>query len=161
MHSTIYQIGIKPIAEHDFLRIDNIVAGEMASISYVSKNNEDGRKFDIKCLVKHILPKDMFTLSANNTLTYNGGFTMWRKSHFDNIKALSAQLTPANVMKWSGPTGQLKKAIVNPLGTAALFVTEFYGGEGTAECSADLMDMVSELKKGDRLFLGAILGYHN
>ena len=55
MHSTIYQIDIKPIAETDILRLDNIVAGEMASISYVSENNEDGRQFDIKCLVEHML----------------------------------------------------------------------------------------------------------
>jgi len=103
----------------------------------------------------------MFTPTNENALAYNGGFAIWRKSHFDNIKAISAELTPANVMKWSGPIGQLKKAIVNPLGTAALFVTEFYGGAGTAECSAVLMDIVSELKKGDRLYLGAILGYHN
>ncbi len=161
MHSTIYQISTEPIAERDILRIDHIVAGEMASISYVCENNEEGRKFDIKCLVEHLLPKGMFTLSDDNSLIYNGGFTMWKKTHFENIKALSAQLTQANVMKWSGPVGQLKKAISNPLGTAALFVTEFYGGGGTAECSSDLMDMVSKLKKGDKLYLGAILGYHN
>lgn len=161
MHGTIYQIDIKPIEETDILRLENIVAGEMASISYVYENNEDGRQHDIKCLIEHILPKGMFTLSAENTLTYNGGFSMWRKAHFDNIKSLSAKLTPANVMKWNGPIGQLKKAIVNPLVTDALFVTDFYGGGGTAECSADLMDMVSGMKRGDKLYLGAILGYHN
>lgn len=161
MHSTIYQISTEPIAERDLLHIDNIIAGEMASISYVNENDEEGRKFDIKCLVEHILPKGMFTLSDENTLSYNGDFNMWRKSHFDKIKALSAQLTPANVMKYNGPIGELKKAIVNPLGTSALFVTDFYGGGGTAECSADLMDMVSALSKGDKLYLGAILGYHN
>lgn len=161
MHSTIYQISTEPIAERDFLHIDNIVAGEMASISYISENNEDGRNFDIKCLVECIFPNGMFTLSDDNSLSYNGGFTVWRKSHFDNIKTLFAQLTPANVMKWNGPIGQLKKAIANPLGTEALFVTEFYCGAGTAECSADIMDMVSKLKKGDKLYLGAILDYHN
>jgi len=161
MHSTIYQISTEPIAERDLLRIDNIVAGEMASISYVCENDEDGRKFDIKRLMEHILPKGMFILSDENTLTYNGGFNMWKKSHFDRIKALSAQLKPANVMKYNGPIGELKKAIVNPLGISALFVTDFYGGAGTAECSADLMDMVSTLKKGDKLYLGAIFGYHN
>ena len=57
--------------------------------------------------------------------------------------------------------GQLKKAIINPLGVDALFVTEFYGGAGTAERSADLMDIIARLKKGDRLYIGAILGYHN
>ncbi|ROS79651.1 hypothetical protein EEL35_11615 [Muribaculaceae bacterium Isolate-042 (Harlan)] len=161
MHGTIYQISTEPIAERDLLHIDNIIAGEMASISYVNENDEDGRKFDIKCLVEHILPKGMFTLSDENTLTYNGGFNMWRKSHFDKIKSLTAQLKPANVMKYNGPIGELKKAIVNPLGTTVLFVTDFYGGGGTAECSADLMDMVSTLSKGDKLYLGAILGYHN
>lgn len=133
----------------------------MASISYVNENDDEGRKFDIKCLVENILPKGMFTLSDENTLSYNGAFNMWRKSHFDKIKVLSAQLKPANVMKYNGPIGELKKAIVNPLGTSALFVTDFYGGAGTAECSVDLMDMVSTLKKGDKLYLGAILGYHN
>ena len=53
-----------------------------------------------------------------------------------------------------------KKAIINPLGVDALFVTEFYGGAGTAERSADLMDIIARLKKGDRLYIGAILGYH-
>lgn len=161
MYGTIYQIDTKPIEGTDILRLENIFAGEMASISYVSENNEEGRQFDIKCLIEHILPKDMFTLSAENTLTYNRGFSIWRKAHFDTIKSLSAQLTPANVMKWNGPIGQMKKAIVNPLGTNALFVTDFYGGGGTAECSADLMDIVSRLKRGDKLYLGAILGYHN
>lgn len=161
MHGTIYQIDIKPIEENDILQLENIVAGEMASISYVSENNEGGRHFDIKCLIEHILPKGMFALSAENTLTYNGGFNMWKKTHFDNIKSISAQLTPANVMKWNGPIGQMKKAIINPLETNALFVTNFYGGGGTAECSADLMEMVSGLKRGDKLYLGAILGYHN
>ena len=39
MHGTIYQIDIKPIEETDILRLENIVAGEMASISYVYENN--------------------------------------------------------------------------------------------------------------------------
>lgn len=102
-----------------------------------------------------------FTPIEESTLTYNGGFAMWRKSYFDNIKAISAELTPANVMKWNGPIGQLKKAIINPLGVDALFVTEFYDGAGTAERSADLTDIIARLKKGDKLYIGAILGYHN
>ena len=161
MHSTIYQISTEPIVENDHLTTDRLVAGENASISYLYENSEDGRKFDIRFLLEHILPKGMFTPIEESTLTYNGGFAMWRKSHFDNIKAISAELTPANVMKWNGPIGQLKKAIINPLGVDALFVTEFYDGAGTAERSADLMDIIARLKKGDRLYIGAILGYHN
>ena len=99
MHSTIYQISTKPIAENDYLNIDRIVVGENASISYVCENSEDGRKFNIRFLLEHILPKGMFTSIEESTLTYNGGFAIWRKSHFDNIKAISAELTPANVME--------------------------------------------------------------
>ena len=161
MHSIIYQISTEPIDENDYLDIHHIVAGETASISYVYENSEDGRKVDIRFLLEYILPKGMFTKTDEKTLTYKGGFTIWRKSHFDNLKAISATLTPANVMKWNGPIGQLKKAIINPLGVDALFVTEFYGGAGTAERSADLMDIIARLKKGDRLYIGAILGYHN
>lgn len=72
MHGIIYQISDKPIAESDYLHIDNIVAGEMASISYVYDNNDDGCEHDIKFLLDHILPKGMFTLSAENTFIYNG-----------------------------------------------------------------------------------------
>lgn len=111
MHSTIYQISTEPIVENDYLNSDRIVAGENASISYLYENSEDGRKFDIRFLLEHILPKGMFTPIEESTLTYNGGFAMWRKSHFDNIKAISAELTPANVMKWNGPIGQLKKPL--------------------------------------------------
>lgn len=57
MYSIIYQIDIKPIAERDILRLDNIVAGEMASISYVSENTEKGREYDIKCLIEHFFQK--------------------------------------------------------------------------------------------------------
>ena len=33
--------------------------------------------------------------------------------------------------------------------------------QDTAERSADLRDIIARLKKGDRLYIGAILGYHN
>lgn len=127
-------------------------------VHYISALNTDIQSINS---IFNILAKGMFTPTDENALSYNGGFAIWRKSHFDNIKSISAELTPANVMKWNGPIGLLKKAIINPLGTDALFVTEFYGGAGTAERSADLMDIIARLKKGDRLYIGAILGYHN
>ena len=97
MHSTIYQISTEPIVENDYLNSDRIVAGENASISYLYENSEDGRKFDIRFLLEHILPKGMFTPIEESTLTYNGGFAMWRKSHFDNIKLYLPNLPLTNV----------------------------------------------------------------
>ena len=161
MHSIIFQISTKPIAEHDFLNIDLIEAGEMASISYVDNIDESERELNIKHLAENILPKGMFTKSDNNTLIYNGGFNKWSKTQCDHIMTLSVQVTPSNVMKWMGPIGELKKAITNPLGTDTLFVTEFYRGSVTAECSADLMEMVSLLSKGDKLYIGTIASSHN
>ena len=160
MHDTIYQISTKSIANPDYLNIDNIVAGEMASIDYIYENTEEGRSFDLKRLIEDILPKGMFTLNADNTLTYNGGFSEWRKTYLELIRTKMADINIGNVMQWVGPTYQLQKAIVNPLETGSLFVMDFYNGGGTAERSADLMRMVGDMKKGEKLHIGAIYGYH-
>lgn len=71
MHSTIYQISTEPIAENDYLNIDRTVAGENASISYVCENTEDGRKFDIRFLLEHILPKEFAKENRYNSIRLN------------------------------------------------------------------------------------------
>lgn len=161
MYSTIYQISTNPIEKQDYMCVDSIVAGDMASISSVFENYHKERKTDIWNLVENILPKGMFTISSENILTYNGGFELWRKSYYDKIMTLSSQLSPENIMKWSGPIGRLNKTIHNPLETECLFVISFFSGAGTAERSADLMDLISSLTPGDKLYIGSILSYHN
>ena len=99
----------------------------------------------------------MFSLNPDMTLTYNGGFPMWRKSYFDSVMKVTKSITPANVMDEYGTMRVLKRSILNPFNTANLFEC----GETTAGKSIELMRMVATLSKGDKLYFGAVIGYHS
>ena len=66
-------------------------------------------------------------------------------------------LTPANVMDEYGNINTLNKKIINPLNTACLFVC----GGICADKSIKMMRIVEGLDKGDILYIGSVLGYHN
>lgn len=161
MHSTIFQLSISPIEREDYLRLDNVEAGEMVSVGYLYEGTPESTANDILHLVEYVLPKGMFTFNADNSLTYNGGINKWRRYYLDLILTKAKAITPQNIMEYIGPKYQLEKAIFNPLGTEMLFVTESYQGGGVAERSAELMRMVSGLQKGDKIYIGAVYGYHN
>ena len=79
MHSTIFQIATQPIQPDEYVGIDNIEAGEMASIFYAREAEKSERAERIKILVGRILPAGMFVVSPDGeTLIYKGGFTEWK-----------------------------------------------------------------------------------
>ena len=87
------------------------------------------------------------------------------KKEIPRLKAALAEMEMAdineeNIMKWVGPAYQLQKAILNPLCTDALFVTDFSNGYGLAERSRELMTIIGNLEIGDKLYVGAVFGYH-
>ena len=157
MHSYIYQIGLKPFNKGEALDPENILEGNDVYFSYAYDLDSEERLKAIENLVINLLPKGMFTLNANKTLTYNGGFRIWRKSYFDSIMSTAKTLTPANVMDEYGNINTLKKKVTNPLNTACLFVC----GGICADKSIKLMRIVEGLDKGDILYIGSVLGYHN
>lgn len=161
MHSNIIQVSNKPIAKGEHISIDSVTAGDMASINYAYKTSEERRKLEITDLVGYILPKGMFTVNSDGeTLTYKGGFNEWRKSYLDSIRTKAQEVDEGNIMQWIGPAYQLQKAILDPPGTDTLLVTEFYGGGGMAERSRELMTIIGNMQAGERLYIGAVLGYH-
>ena len=157
MHSYNYQIGLKPFNKGEALDPENILEGNDVYFSYAYDLDSEERLKAIENLVINLLPKGMFTLNANKTLTYNGGFRIWRKSYFDSIMSTAKTLTPANVMDEYGNINTLNKKITNPLNTACLFV---YGGI-CADKSIKLMRIVEGFNKDDVLYIGSVLGYHN
>jgi len=161
MHNIIYQISSEPISEKAFIGTDNIENGDMVSIDYAYDTKAEERSEFITALAEEVLPKGMFTVNADGeTLTYQGGFAEWRKTYLALIRTKAADINAENIMEWIGPTFQLQKAIVNPLCTDALFVTDFAAGYALAERSREFMAMVSRMHKGDTLHIGAIVGYH-
>lgn len=161
MHSLIIQISNRPIAEDNYIGIDHVEAGEMASIDYCDEIEQSERKGVINNLVNRTLPAGMFTINPDGeSLTYRGGFTEWCRKYVRSLHDKAMAINEANVFKYIGPAFQLQKAIVNPLATDILFVTDFTDGMGTAERSRQLMCIIGELQIGDKLYIGAVLNYH-
>ena len=98
MHSYIYQIGLKPFDKSEALDPEIIIEGNDVCFSYAYDLDSEERLKAIEDIVINVLPNGMFTLNADKTLTYNGGFRIWRKSYFDSIMSTAKTLTPANVM---------------------------------------------------------------
>lgn len=159
MHSLIYQISTAPIAEENFLREDGINEGDMVSIDYSDAISGEERQKAIERLVEKILPKGMFTLNPDNTLTYNGGIKQWRNSYCKLLQTTAQSITPDNITNPKGAMLQLRRAIVNPLNTACLFVMDSFGMECTAERSAEFMNVVDYMTKRDILYIGGVCDY--
>ncbi len=161
MHSIIFQISDQPIVKEERIGIDHIEAVDMTSFDYACEISEEERKECIHDIVERILPKGMFTLGEDGeTLVFQGGFTEWRKIYLDTIRCKVKDIDEENIMKWVGPAYQLQKTILNPLETDALFITDFANGHGLAELSRELMTMIGNLQTGERLYIGAVGGYH-
>lgn len=74
MHDIIYQIGLEPIPEEEYVDIDLIDEGEFVSIDYSYELDDETRESAIEVLANNILPKGMFSLDkAECSLTYMGG----------------------------------------------------------------------------------------
>ena len=160
MHSLIFQISNCPIAEDNYIGIDHVEAGEMASIDYCDEVEQSERKSVIDNLVNRTLPASMFTINPDGeSLTYGGGFTEWCRQYVRSLHDNAMAINEANVFKYIGAAFQLQKAIVNPLATDILFVTDLTEGMGTAERSRQLMRIIGELQIGAKLYIGAILNY--
>ena len=161
MHSLIFQISNCPIAEDNYIGIDHVEAGEMASIDYCDEVEQSERKSVIDNLVNRTLPASMFTINPDGeSLTYGGGFTEWCRQYVRSLHDKAMAINEANVFKYIGAAFQLQKAIVNPLDSVDYYVTES-DSYGTAERSRDLMLMVGRLEAGAKLYIGEVLGYHN
>lgn len=70
MHSIIYQISNQPISKEEHIGVDHIEAGDMTSLDYAYESSEEERKENIRCLVEHILPKEMFPLTRTEKRLY-------------------------------------------------------------------------------------------
>ncbi len=158
MHSLIFQISNCPIVEDNYIGIDHVEAGEMASIDYCDEVEQSERKSVIDNLVNRTLPASMFTINPDGeSLTYGGDFTEWCRQYVRSLHDKAMAINEANVFKYIGAAFQLQKAIVNPLATDILFVTDLTEGMGTAERSRQLMRIIGELQIGAKLYIGAIL----
>ena len=159
MHGTIYQLGTSPINADEYMNPETISEGESVCIGYADEIAEAERKSQMEELVE-ILPKGMFTLNNDLTLTYNGGIDEWRLSYAGLIMEKAEAITPDKAMTWTGPVYNLQMAVFNPLDTNCLFITDYGTGYGVAERSIEFMRLINLLNPGDRLYAGLIADYY-
>lgn len=159
MHGTIYQLGTSPISEDDYVNPDNITDGDTVGIDYADEVAQEERKTQLEELLAE-LPKDMFTLNPDLSITYNGGFDEWRLSYVRLIKEKAEAITPDKAMEWTGPVHKLQMTLCNPLDTDCLFIIDYGTGYSMAERSIEFMRLVERLNPGDRLYAGLIADYH-
>lgn len=159
MHGTIYQLGTSPISEDDYMNPDNITEGDTVGIDYADEVTQEERKTQLEELLAE-LPKGMFTLNPDLSITYNGGFDEWRLSYVKLLKEKAEAITPDKAMEWTGPVYKLKMALCNPLDTDCLFIIDYGTGYSMAERSIEFMRLVERLNPGDRLYAGLIADYH-
>ena len=112
---------------------------------------DSGLPFLLFALLVVVLPpaevQTTFPLRSKNVCTSSGGRIIYTTTVHFYLECL-------------GPAYQLQKAILNPLDTDALFITDFANCYGLAERSRELMTMIGNLQTGERLYIGAVVGYH-
>lgn len=161
MHSTIFQISDQPILPEEYVDIDNVSSGEFTTIDYCQKISDSDRTKLIKVLAEQILPKGMFRVNQDGgSLKYRGGFTEWSGKYVVSLQEKANAIHDYDLYGCCGPTCQLQNAIVNPLDTETLFITNFAETYGIAAKSSNLMRLVGRLQIGAELYFGSIFDFH-
>lgn len=161
MHSNIYQISSSPISEDEY-----------ASPSYYEDNSNDfadyigdeyeGDEREEKIENFGSLISDVFTKKDVGVFEYKGAEALrkFKQAWLDELKRQTAALTPDNLLKENNlfRIGELTKE--THLNASSRVDIEDWGG-GVAYPLGDLFEWAeNKLKKGDRIYVGAVIDYH-
>lgn len=157
MHNFIYQVSLQPINEDENINPEVLQEMNPGIMDYAYELDRNNQQSFLEQLVK-IFPNGMFAIGdGNKCLDYLGGFSEWHHEFCGEINAVvnsGMSLIPFE------SCDILNRYINNPLNTKDLFVFDFSERGGTAVRSIEAMRLISEMKVGDKLYVGAILGYH-
>ena len=160
-HSKIFQISRKPIDPDDYKSPSDYYDDHRDFADWIGDevDDEDDRKHCIECLVKEL--DGVFSIGENDTIVFNGSkpLNKFLESLANQLKGL------VNGMK--------KETLVSGsvLRNLRLMATDTHKYsdyridiEDYTCCAAPLCDLIDyaawELKKGKKLYIGAIIDYH-
>lgn len=161
MHGKIFQIGNKPIDTDDYKCPDDYYDHHEPWADYIGDEVED--EDDRHTYIENVaaLLEGVFTLNEDYSLTYMGkdalrGFLgKWA----DRLRELTAGLTADNILKDQRLWEVRHTCTDTHEETSYRFDIEDWNG--WAAPFEDLIDYAnSQLKKGDRIYVGAIIDYH-
>lgn len=161
MNSHVFQITKSRIFEPFQLDANALATFNNRFFEYCYNLSQDERLRVIRQFVNECLPSGMFTLIGNDVVRYNGGFREWFKCWTEKLHELSGNIAPDTVRGYFGSSyNRLKEFIENPLEMPVKFYLCEDGENRHCDNAADFMRSISELREGDCLYIGAVLGYY-
>lgn len=160
MHSKIFQVSIQPIEVDDYCSSDDFYENNDFA-DYIGDVLEgDDRKACIGYLADTL--KDLFAYDPNlETLTYKGEGAMeaFKKAWAACLHEEAAKVTADNILDLLPLIHVSRTCEETHLGTSYRFYIENYNGY--AAPAIDLIEYVADkMKAGDKLYIGAVVGYH-
>lgn len=161
MHSKIYQISNKPIDKEDYQSPETYYDNSGDFADYIGERyNDEDREEGIGYLAD--LLKDVFEHKGGGVFRYKGSEAMekFKQAWADEIRRMAGLLTADNLFK-SQRLFNLR-CITEETHLCTSYRVDIAGwAEGVAYPFGELFEYAaSQLKKNDRIYVGAVIDYH-
>lgn len=161
MHSKIFQISNKPIDKEDYQSPDTYYDNSGDFADYIGdeitgKNREDALGYLAELL------KDVFKREYPDVFRYKGPEAMqkFKQAWADELRRQAGLLTPDNLFRDQN-LFRLRETTQETHLRTGYRVDIAHWAEGVAYPFGELFEYAaSQLKQGDRIYIGAIIDYH-
>ena len=161
MHSKIFQISNKPIDKDEYASPSDYYDNSGDFADYIGDEIE-GEDMDDSIGYLAALLKDVFTYEGGGVFVYKGADALWvfKQQWAEELQRLTAGLTPDNLLVGQ----QLYKIRATTKEThlrSDYRVDIAQWADGVAFPFGELFEYAaSQLEKGDRIYVGAVIDYH-
>lgn len=161
MHSKIFQINCRPISKDERMNPNQFYDNSWDFADYIGDEVKD--ESDRKRYIDNVasMLEGVFTLNDDYSLTYMGedALRKFLEEWADELRCLTASLCADNILKAQNLWKVRQCCTDTHKGTSYRFYIEKWNGwAGPFENMIDFAH--SQLKKGDRIYVGAIIDYH-
>lgn len=161
MHSCIFQVGTKPIPEYNFCQPEDFYENSSDFADYIGEKYTGEERADcIKELAKEL--EEIFTFDEKEL-----SFTKKEKAAFDKflekwvkaIKDSAVKIDKSSVLRSTNRYEVESACNETHLMSCFRFVIEYYS-VGYAAPMSELIQYVSDMRKGRKIYIGAVIDYH-
>ena len=159
-HSKIYQLATKPISKDDYVSPENFYENHEPWADYIGEKVKDEDRDEYIGYLANLL-EDVFTYKGDGEFAYKGADAMRKflTAWADELRRMAGLLTPDNVLKDLNLWKVRHCCTDTHKDTSKRFyIREWNGWAGPF---ADVIEWAAnQLKKGDRIYVGAIIDFH-
>ena len=160
MHGKIFQISAEPISREDYVSPDDFYENSSNFADYIGEEVKVYERKNYVGYLAHDL-RGVFTAVGRDHLVYLGDDALRKflQEWADKIKAQAAELTADNILNGMRLTKiSLTTKETHRDSDYRVYIDEWNGYAGPL---ADLIGYAAnKLKKGDSIYIGAVIDYH-